>query len=131
MHAETLAKTAHYRQAVIEILLTWLGVGAHHGPRSFRRDPRQQQLWRARSCSSTFLLLRKSSTSGEPPSGASLALPTKMSHNQWGPQAGAPSSHRMPVVEGPEVLRPQCNLLPHARHHGCRSIVMTLVITFP
>ena len=131
MHAEALAKMAHSRKAVIELLLTWLEVGARHGPRSFRRHPRQQKLWRARSCSSTSLLLRKSSTSGEPPSGASSALPTNMSHDQRGPQAGTPSNHRTPAVEGPEVLRPRCTLPLHASHRGCRSVVMTLVITFP
>ena len=82
MHTETLAKMAHGCQAVIELLLTWLGVGARHGPRSFRRHPRQQKLWRARSCSSTSLLLRKSSMSGGPPSEALSAPPTKTSHGQ-------------------------------------------------
>ena len=131
MHAEVLAKMAYSRRAMIELLLTWLEVGARHGPRSFRRHPRQQKLWRARSCSSTSLLLRKSSTSGGPPSGALSVLPTKTSHGQRGPQAGAPSNHRMPAVEGLDVLRPWCTLLLHASHRGCRSVVMTLVITFP
>src|SRR4051812_43002327 len=100
MHAETLVKMAHRRQAMIKLLLMWLEVGARHDPCSFRRHPRQPKPWHARSCSSTFPLLRKSSTSGEPPSRASSVLPTKMSHDQRGPLAGAPSSHRMPVVEG-------------------------------
>ena len=47
MHAEALAKMAHSRKAVIELLLTWLEVGARHGPCSFRRHPHQQKLWRA------------------------------------------------------------------------------------
>src|SRR4051812_37182441 len=111
MHAVTLEKMAHSRQAMIELLLTWLEVGARHGPRSFRRHQRLQKLWRARSCSSTFLVPRKSSMSGEPPSGASSASPTKMIHDQQGPQAGAPLSYRTPAMEGPEVLRPWCTLL--------------------
>ena len=131
MHVKALGKMAHSCKAVIELLLTWLEVGARHGPRSSRRHPRQQKLWRAPSCSSTSLLLRKSSTSGEPPSGASSALPTKLSRDQQGPQAGAPLSHHVPMVEGPEVLPPRCTLLPHASHCGCRSVVMTLVITLP
>ena len=131
MPAEVLAKMARSRWAVIELLLTWLEVEARHGPRSFRHHPRQQKLWRARSCSSTSLLLRKSSTSGEPPSGASSALPTKMSRDQRGPQAGAPSNHRTPAVEGLGVLRPRCTLLLHASHRGCQSVAMTLVIIFP
>ena len=131
MRAEALAKMVRSRKAVIELLLTWLEVGARHGPCRFRRRPRQQKLWRERSCSSTFLLLRKSSTSGEPPSEASSVLPTKMSHDQRGPLVGTPSSHRMPVVEGPEVMQPRCTLLPHTSYRGCRSVVMMLVITFP
>jgi len=131
MHAEALVIMVHSRKTVIEVLLMWLAVGARHGPRSYRRHPRQQKLWRARSCSSTFLLLRKSSTSGEPPSGASSVSPTKMSRDQWGPRADAPSSHRTPAVEGPGALRRRCTLLLRASHRGCRSIVMTLVITFP
>ena len=47
MHAEALAKMARSRKAVMELLLTWLRVGARHGPPSFRRHPRQQKLWRA------------------------------------------------------------------------------------
>ena len=116
MPVEVLAKMARNRWAVIELLLTWLEVGARHSPHSFRRHPRQQKLWRARSCSSTSLLLQRSSTSGEPPSGASSALPTKMSPDQRGPQAGAPSNHRTPAVEGPEASRPRCTLLLHASH---------------
>ena len=71
MLAEVLAKMAYHCKAVVELLLTWLEVEARHGPCSFRRRPHQQKLWRARNCSSTFLLLRRSSTSGEPLSGAS------------------------------------------------------------
>ena len=39
MPAEVLAKMARSRQDVIEPLLTWLEVGARHGPRSFLRHP--------------------------------------------------------------------------------------------
>ena len=85
MHAEVLAKMAYNRKTVIELLLTWLEVGACRGPCSFRHRPRQQKLWRARSYSLTFLLLQRSSTSGEPLSGASSASPTKMSRDQRGP----------------------------------------------
>ena len=131
MPTEVLAKMARSRWIVTELLLTWLEVEARHGPRSCRRHPRQQKLWRARSCSSTSLLLQKSSMSGGPPSGASSASPTKTSHDRWGPQAGAPSSHCTPAVEGPEAPRPRCTLLLHASHRGCRTVVMTLVITFP
>ena len=60
MHAEVLAKMADNRRAVMELLLTWLEVGARDGPHSFRHPPRQQKLWCARSCSSIFLLLQKS-----------------------------------------------------------------------
>ena len=131
MHAEVLAKMAYSRKAMIELLLMWLGVGARHGPRSFCRRPHRRKLWRARSCSSTSLLLRKSSMSGGPPSGALSASPTKTSNGQRGPQASALLNHRMPAVEGLEVLRPRCTLLLHASHRGCRSVMMTLVITFP
>jgi hypothetical protein len=131
MPTEALAKMACSHGAVMGLLLTWLGVGAHHGPRSFHRRPRRQKLWRACSCSSTSLLLRKSSTNGELPSEASSASPTKTSRGQRGPRAGAPSSHRTPVVEGPEVPQPRCTLLLHASRRGCRSVVMMLVIIFP
>ena len=57
MHAEVLAKVADSHRAVIELLLMWLEVEARRDPRSCRRRPRQQKLWRACSCSSTSLLL--------------------------------------------------------------------------
>ena len=41
MPTEVLAEMAYSRRAVMELLLTWLGVEACHGPRSFRRHPRQ------------------------------------------------------------------------------------------
>ena len=82
MPAEVVEKMARSRWVVMKLLLTWLEVGARQGPRSCRRHPRKHKLWRARSCSLTFLLLRRSSTSGEPPSGASSTSPTKMSRDQ-------------------------------------------------
>ena len=85
MPTKVLEKMLRSRRAVIELLLMWLEVGARHGPCNFRRRPRQQKLWHARNCSSIFLLLQKSSTSGKPPSGASSASPTKMSRDQLGP----------------------------------------------
>ena len=129
MPAEVLAKMARSRWAVIELLLTWLEVGARHGPRSFRRHPRQQKLWRARSCSSTSLLLRRSSTSGEPPSGASSPSPTKMIRDRRGPRVGAPPSHHMLALGGPGELRPRCTLLLLASRRGRLPVMTTLVIT--
>ena len=85
MLAEVLAKMAHHRRVMVELLLTWLEFEARHGPCSFRHRLRQQKLWRARSCSLTFLMLQRSSASGEPPYGASSASPTKMSCDPWGP----------------------------------------------
>ena len=131
MHAEVLAKMAYSRKAVIELLLTWLEVGARHGPCSFRRHPRQQKLWRARSCSSTSLLLRRSSTSGGPPSGASSPSPTKTIRDRRGPRVGAPPSHHMLALGGPGELRPRCTLLLLASRRGRRPVVTTLVITSP
>ena len=129
MPAEVLAKMARSRWVVIELLLTWLEVEARHGPRSCRRHPRQQKLWRARSCSSTSLLLRRSSTSGGPPSGASSPSPTKMIRDRRGPRAGTPPSHHMLAPGGLGVLRSWCTLLLLASNRGCRPVVTTLVIT--
>lgn len=44
MPAEMLAKMACSRWVVMEFLLTRLEVEARHGPRSYRRHPRQQKL---------------------------------------------------------------------------------------
>ena len=118
MPTEVLAKMARSHWAVIELLLTWLELGAHHGPRSFRHHPRQQKLWRACSYSSTSLLPQRSLTNGGPPSGASSPSPTKMIRDWRGPRVGAPSSHHMSAVEGPGVLWPRCTLLLHASHRG-------------
>ena len=93
------------------------------------RHLRQQRLWRARSCSSTSLLPRKSSTSGESPSGASSPSPTKTIHDRRDPRAGAPPSHHMPALGGPGVLRSRCTLLLLASRRGHRPVVTTLVIT--
>ena len=60
MPAEVLAKMARNHWVVTELLLTRLEVEARRDPRSYRRRPHQQKLWRARSGFSIFLLLRKS-----------------------------------------------------------------------
>ena len=114
MHAEALAKMAHSRKAVIELLLTWLEVGARHGPRSFRCHLARTQLlldfppaaekldeWRATIRSLVGVA------------------------NKDEPRPAGPSSRRS--VESPH----RCTLLPRTGHCECRSVVMTLVLTFP
>ena len=100
MPAEVLAKMARSRWIVTELLLTWLEVEARHGPRSFRCHPRQQMPWRACSCSSTSLLLRRSSMSGGPPSEASSPSQTKTIRDRRCPRVGAPPSHHMLALGG-------------------------------
>ena len=79
VHAEAPMKVAGGCGAVMRLLLTWLGVEAHHGPPNSRRHLRQRKPWSARSSSLTFPPWRKSLMNGGPPSGASSASPTTTS----------------------------------------------------
>ena len=131
MPAEVLAKMARGRWIVTELLLTWLEVEVRRDPRSCRRHPHQRELWRAHSCSSTSLLLQRSSTSGGPPSGASSPSPTKTIRGRRDPRVGPPPSHHMLALGGPGELQPRCTLLLLASHRGRRPVATTLVITSP
>ena len=93
IHAEVLTEVANDCGAVMGLLLTRLEVEAHHGPHSFHRHPHQQELWRAGSCSSTFLLLQRSSTNGGPLFVASS-------------ETVAPLGHRMPAETVLEAMQP-------------------------
>ena len=77
VRAQTPVQAACDRETATEPLLTWLEAGAHCGLHRSRRRLRQQNRWRACSCSSTSPLLRRSSTSGEPPSKALSASPKR------------------------------------------------------
>jgi hypothetical protein len=111
MHAKLLAGVAHDRVIMMVHLLTLLGARAPHAHRTSRRRLRRRKPWHVHSCSLIFLLLPKRWRSGELPSRASSASPTKMGRKRPGPRDRGPSIRREPMSRRPEVVQPQCTPL--------------------
>ena len=102
-----LTEVANGYGAVMQLLLTWLGVEAHRGPPSFH-------------CCLIFLPPWRSLMNGGPPSRASSASPTTMGRGRRNPMAVAPPGCHVLAETTPEATRPRCIPRLHPDRPGHR-----------